>query len=473
MALASTLYKGEKVGVLGMGRTGLAVARALQAGGAEPICWDDGAAGQKAAREAGFEVLKLSEPSVMGGLALLITSPGIPHLYPTINHVILAAMKAGVPVDNDIGLFFAELEAHKARHSGAGPRVVAITGSNGKSTTTALIHHCLKSAGVDAHLGGNIGSAVFNLPPFDKGQVIVLELSSYQTELARQMAADIAVFTNLSPDHLDRHNGMGGYFAAKKRLFEISCPSLSVIGVDETEGLYLANGMLSEGRKVASISPRQDLSHLTEAVFMRDGALTVVEGGKLTFSLSLASSLGLQGAHNHQNACAATAALFGLGMGEEEIARGFETFSGLPHRMQRVGERGGVLFVNDSKATNADAAEKSLSTFENIRWIAGGVAKEGGIESLAPLFSRIKKAYLIGEAAGEFAETLKRHNVALQISESLAKAIEQANSDAETGDVVLLAPACASFDQFKSFEERGEQFVKGVALISRVNLLQT
>ena len=460
MALIAYHYKGKTVGVLGMGRTGLAAAKALSLGGAHVLCWDDGQKGRDAAVQAGFTVADLSDGQTLNTLEALITSPGIPHLYPALNKVIAAAMKANVPVDNDIGLFFKELSAFKAAHNGKAPRIVAITGSNGKSTTTALVHHCLKTAGVDAYLGGNIGEAVFNLPAFAPEQVLVLELSSYQTELARQLDIDVGIFTNLSPDHLDRHNGMGGYFAAKARLFSLGKPSTSVIGLDEVEGHFLANQMLGVS-KVVGISAKH---HPSTAHYVFAGAGQIV-GDDQQQALSLSEALGLKGAHNWQNAAASFAALRALGLSVAQIMSGFNSFGGLPHRMQRIATRDDVVFINDSKATNADAAEKALSTFENIHWIAGGVPKEGGIAPLVPLFDRVKHAYLIGQAATDFAQTCAQNGVAYSLCETLQAAVNEAAEAAIAGDTVLLAPACASFDQFSSFEQRGEQFVKAVGLL--------
>jgi UDP-N-acetylmuramoylalanine--D-glutamate ligase len=448
-------YAGQRVGVLGLGRTGLSTARALAAGGAEPLCWDDDVEKREVLEREGFEVADISREREAASVVRLIVSPGIPHLYPQPHKAVVQAQAAGVPVDNDIGLFFQSLLAVDPEgfdDDAPSPRVIAVTGSNGKSTTTALIYHILKAAGRKTQMGGNIGRGVLDLDPPQPGEVVVIELSSYQIELARTLAPDIAVFLNLSPDHLERHGGIGGYFAAKRRLFEMGAPMRSVIGVDEPEGRYLA-GMIERPIRV---SVGQRLRGDGWSVFMNKGHLTEWRGGKQAGAIDLREALGLNGTHNHQNACAAYAACRAAQLGPRQIEGGLQSFPGLAHRMERIGEVAGIVFVNDSKATNADAAGKALSAYESIRWIAGGRAKEGGIEALRPLFGKIAKAYLIGEAEVEFAATLGDTPHAR--CGTLADAVAAARVDAQPGDVILLSPACASWDQFTSFEARGDAF---------------
>ncbi|MFV0472674.1 MAG: UDP-N-acetylmuramoyl-L-alanine--D-glutamate ligase, partial [Pikeienuella sp.] len=308
-------------------------------------------------------------------------------------------------------------------------------------------------------MGGNIGRGVLDLDPPADGETVVLELSSYQTDLARTLAPDIAVFLNLSPDHLDRHGGVGGYFAAKRRLFELGAPDAMVIGVDDDHGRFLASALAdpaADGGRLTPISVTARPKGEARSVFMNRWHLTEWTQGKQAASFDMREAPALQGRHNHQNACAAWAAARALGLGPKAIAAALTSFPGLPHRMERVGEAGGVLFVNDSKATNADAAEKALSTYERIRWIAGGVPKAGGVAPLAPLFGRIAKTYLIGEAAGAFALTLGE--APHELCGDLETALARAAAEAAPGEVVLLSPACASFDQFKSYEARGDAF---------------
>ena len=450
-------YSGKRVGVLGLGRSGLATAAALRAGGAVPLCWDDNPASRALAEVEGYEVADLARPREAERLETLITSPGIAHLYPEAHNAIQAAWDAGVPVDNDIGLFFQSFADEEWSGFERDPKVVCITGSNGKSTTSALLHHILRHAHRPSQLGGNIGTAVLGLDPAIDGEVAVVELSSYQTDLARTLQPDVAIFLNLSPDHLDRHGGIGGYFAAKMRLFTMGGPERAIIGVDEPEGRYLSN-VLREGAgdNVIEISTLRQLKGKGWSVFARKGFLVEWRKGRQVASVDMRAMEGLPGTHNQQNACAAYAACRHLGLAPKVIEAAMASYGGLRHRCQQVGEVSGVKFINNSKATNADAAGKALLAFDNIRWIAGGQAKEGGIAALAPMFERVKKAYLIGEAAAGFSAQLG--SVPHVVSGTLEAAVAAARLDAEPGDVVLLAPACASFDQFDSFEHRGEVF---------------
>lgn len=454
--------EGAQVAVLGLGRSGLATARALVAGGATPLCWDDNPEARAKAEAEGLVCVDLRKQGAFDAIARLIVSPGIPHLYPAPNPVVVAALEAGVPVDNDIGLFFQSFATADWDGFDVMPRVVAVTGSNGKSTTSALIHHILEHVGRPCQLAGNIGRGVLDLEPAVDGEVVVLELSSYQTDLARALTPDVAVFTNLSPDHLDRHHGMGGYFAAKRRLFAEGGPDRAVIGVDEIEGHYLA-GQMAEGRaddRVIRVSVARKLTGPGWQVFARKGFLSEYRKGKQTASLDLRGVAGLPGAHNHQNACSAYAACRALGLAPRVIEAAFHSFGGLPHRSQTIAEVGGVRYVNDSKATNVDSAAKALAAFENIRWICGGLEKEGGLDGLAEAVGGVRKAYVIGREAAGFAMQLK---VEAEVCGTMAVAVARAVQEAEPGDVVLLAPAAASFDQYDSFERRGEDFAARVA----------
>jgi len=456
-------YEGRRVLVLGLGRSGRATARALAAGGAEALCWDDSAEARALAAEAGLALADPGRPGLFDGLSALIVSPGIPHLYPAPNRWIARAMEAGVPVDNDIGLFFRSVATRGWAALDVAPRVIAVTGSNGKSTTSALIHHLLTQAGRPAQLAGNIGRGVLDIDPPGEGGVVVLELSSYQTDLARALTPDVAVFTNLSPDHLDRHGGMGGYFAAKRRLFAEGGPDRAVVGVEEPEGVFLANQLAEapEDDRLIRISVERRLTGPGWHVMARKGFLTEWRKGRQVAAIDLRGVAGLPGRHNHQNACAAYAATRALGLSPRVLEAGLRSFAGLPHRSQFVAERGGVRFVNDSKATNVDSAEQALRAFERIRWIAGGLGKDGGITALAPHLDHVVKAYLIGHSARDFALQLG-DAVPHEICETMERAVARAAEEAEPGDTVLLAPAAASFDQYADFEKRGEDFVARV-----------
>ncbi|MGV6812872.1 MAG: UDP-N-acetylmuramoyl-L-alanine--D-glutamate ligase [Brevirhabdus sp.] len=457
-----TEFEGRKVAVLGLGRSGLSAALSLRAGGAEVLAWDDSAEGRARAEAEGFVPVDLGRQGVFDGVATLVVSPGIAHLYPVPNPVIASAYGAGVPVDNDIGLFFRAFAAPDWDEFDRMPKVVAITGSNGKSTTSALLHHLLQEAGRPAQLAGNIGRGVLDLDPARDGEVVVLELSSYQTELARALTPDVAVFTNLSPDHLDRHGGLGGYFAAKRRLFTEGGPDRAIVGVDEAEGRFLANqlAVAPEDDRVIRVSVADKLKGPGWNVSARKGFLAETRKGRQVASIDLRDIAGLAGAHNHQNACAAYAAARTLGLAPKVIEAGLCSFAGLPHRSQVLGCRDGVSFVNDSKATNVDAAAKALAAFKRVRWIAGGLGKEGGIADLAPHLDRVAKAYLIGHSAREFA--LQLGDTPYEICDTMDKAVARAAADAEPGDTVLLAPAAASFDQYPDFEKRGEDFAAQV-----------
>ncbi|MEO1919136.1 MAG: UDP-N-acetylmuramoyl-L-alanine--D-glutamate ligase, partial [Paracoccaceae bacterium] len=429
-------YAGARVGVLGLGVSGLATAAALRAGGAVPVCWDDNVDARDKAEAAGHEIADLSKDRACEGLAALIVSPGIPHLYPALHPAVTKAWEHGVIVDNDVGLFFHSFATQEWDVFEKYPKVVCITGSNGKSTTSALLHHILEESGRPTQLGGNIGVGVLGLDPARDGEVVVLELSSYQIELARALQPDIAVFLNLSPDHLERHGGIGGYFAAKKRLFTQGGPERSVIGLDQPEGQYLAN-LMREGAGAAdpviAVSTQRKLKGKGWSVFARKGFLSEWRKDRQVFSIDLRDVAGLPGVHNHQNACAAYAVCRSLGLAPKQIEPAVRDYAGMRHRCQAVANEGGVKFVNDSKATNADAAGKALGAFPRIRWIAGGQAKEGGISALEPLFGKIAKAYLIGEAAEMFAEQLG--DTPHEISGTLKAAVKAAKAEAEVGDV--------------------------------------
>ncbi len=459
-------YAGQTVAVLGLGRTGRAAAVALRAGGAVPVVWDDSVPAREAAEQDGFDLRDLTKAQAFEDVAALIVSPGIPHLYPAPHPVIAAAMQAGVPVDNDIGLFFRSFATQDWDSFDTTPRVIAVTGSNGKSTTAALIHHILVENGRPAQLAGNIGRGVLDIDPAHDGEVVVLELSSYQTDLARALTPDVAVFTNLTPDHLDRHAGLGGYFAAKRRLFAEGGPDRAVIGVDEVEGRYLVNQLTesAEDDRVIRVSSGQKLTR-GWSVFARKGFLSEFRKDRQIGSIDLRDIKGLPGAHNHQNACAAYGTCRTLGLGPKGIEAAMRSYPGLPHRSQVVAEKDGVIFVNDSKATNVDSAAKALQAFPKIRWICGGLQKDGGLDGLVPHLGHVVKAYVIGREAEGFARQLT--GTAAEVCTTMDAAVAKAVAEAKRGEVVLLAPAAASFDQYDNFEKRGEDFVDRVTDATR------
>lgn len=439
-------FEGRRVAVFGLGRSGLTAARALKAGGAAPVLWDDGISSRMQAEAEGFAVEDLTTAD-WWGFAALVLSPGVPLTHPKPHWTVDKAKAAGVEIVGDVELF---ARAIAALPEGERPRVVAITGTNGKSTTTALTAWVLKQAGLTVHMGGNIGIGVLALPAPTPDAVYVVEVSSYQLDLTGSFAPDVAILTNVTPDHLDRHGGMEGYVAAKARIFQnLGEGQTALIGVDERWGQGLAEG-LSGAVPVRSLP-----SSAREAgVVAWPGGLTA--DGR---TIDLTAARSLAGRHNAQNAAFAFAAARALGVDHEKAVAGLLSFPGLAHRMEPVGRLGKVSFVNDSKATNADAARQALSSYDRIFWIAGGRAKAGGIDDLEDLFPRVQEAFLIGEAAGPFAAALGE--TPHRISGDMATAVGQAyHAAVATGreETVLLSPAAASFDQFPDFEARGEAF---------------
>ena len=472
-------FEGRRVAVFGLGRSGITAARALQAGGAVPILWDDGVSGRMQAEAEGFVVEDLTRAD-WSGFAALVLSPGAPLTHPKPHWTVERAHAAGVPVIGDVELFARALDALPKDQR---PRVVAITGTNGKSTTTALIGWVLKSAGLSVHIGGNIGIGVLALPAPTPDAVYVIEVSSYQLDLTTRFAPDVAILTNISPDHLDRHGGMEGYVAAKQRIFQAHGEGrTAIVGIDEHWGKDIFDALLPRGGWATMVTtqvlmvgdgPRggipadqvEDRLPEGRARYFKAGHLVMMEAtdGELTADSVMIADLtkarSLPGRHNAQNAAFAYAAARALGVSHEAAVEGLMTFPGLAHRMEAVGRLDGVRFINDSKGTNADAARQALASYPKVFWIAGGKAKEGGIETLRDLFPHVAKAYLIGEAAEAFSVTLA--DTPHIVAHTMERAVEMAAADAAKAggeQVVLLSPACASFDQFPDFEVRGEAF---------------
>jgi UDP-N-acetylmuramoylalanine--D-glutamate ligase len=444
-----TTFAGQKVAVFGLGGSGLVVCSALLAGGADVVAFDDNAQSVAKAGAAGIPTADLRAID-WSRIAALVLAPGVPLTHPAPHWTVELARKASLAVIGDIELFCRE----RRKLAPAAP-FVAITGTNGKSTTTALIAHLAASASLDAQLGGNIGTAILSLQPPRPGRVHVIECSSYQIDLAPSLDPSVGILINLSEDHLDRHGTMAHYAAVKERLVAgVPSGGTAIVGVDDDWCRAVADRL----ERVVRISVRQQLAdgiYVTRQRIMRAtpaGATQIAELGGIG---------SLRGQHNAQNAACAAAAALALGLTPEAIQAGLRSFPGLAHRMEEIGRRGAVLYVNDSKATNADSAAQALACFGDIFWIAGGKPKTGGIESLRGFFPRIRKAYLIGEAAEEFAATLGTE-VPHEIDGTLDKALAAASRDAEASTaaepVVLLSPACASFDQYRNFEVRGDAF---------------
>jgi UDP-N-acetylmuramoylalanine--D-glutamate ligase len=463
-----TCFRGARVALFGLGGSGLATARALKAGGAEVAAFDDSQASRDKAAADGIPVVDLAQAD-WAGFAALILAPGVPLTHPAPHWTVDKAKAVGVEIVGDVELFFRE----RASVAPKAP-VVCITGTNGKSTTTALIAHVLRSAGRDVQMGGNIGTAVLALKPPAANRIHVIECSSYQIDLAPSMEPTIGIQMNLTPDHLDRHGTLESYAAIKERL--VAASDIAVIGVDDEASRQMARRRAASGRPLVKISGEQPLdagvfAGITANAGTLDTRIVQVRDGKPKVVANLAGIGSLRGSHNAQNAAAAFAACDALGLTADEIAAGFRSYPGLAHRMEEIGRIGRVVFINDSKATNADSTEKALTSFRDIFWILGGKAKEGGIESLRRYFPHIAKAYLIGEASDLFAETFEAAgNVAYERSVTLDKAVAAATRDAlahpgEAEIAVLLSPACASFDQFPNFEVRGDAFRSLVAAL--------
>ncbi len=439
-----TTQSGKTLALFGLGGSGMATAQALVAGGADVTAFDDNPQKVKEAEALGIPIGDLREYDFSACEALVL-APGVPLTHPKPHWTVDLATEHDVPVIGDVELFANERKS-LAPKSG----FIAITGTNGKSTTTALIAHILASAGRNVQMGGNIGKAVLSLDPLSDDAIYVVECSSYQIDLAPSLDPTIGVLLNLAPDHLDRHGTMENYAEIKSQL--VARSGRAIVGVDDQYCEAIAKTI--EGS--VPISVRRELDF---GVFASGVDLTHAAPSGASNVATLENAQTLRGNHNAQNASAAWAACHLSGLTDSEIQNGLDTFPGLAHRMEIIGHIGDIVFVNDSKATNADAAAMALSSFEDIHWIAGGLPKEGGIESLRPLFDRVAKAYLIGEAAPEFAATLGA-DVPFEIAETLDNAVAQAHADTASGGgkVVLLSPACASFDQYANFEIRGEAF---------------
>ncbi len=443
--------KHKTVGVVGLAMSGEAVLDALMASGAQIVAWDDHLPTRIAISEGRRREVVIEPPQQWhwDEVDLLVLSPGIPLTHPEPHPSVTLAKEHGVEIVGDIELLY---------RACPDATYAVITGTNGKSTTTALIGHILKAAGKPVQVGGNIGEPALALEPAGEGDMFVLELSSYQLDLVRSTQFDIAVLLNLSEDHIDRHGSFDNYVAAKKHIFDRQTKEqVAIIGIDDTASEAVCREMIAQEHQ--TVLPVMTTQTSETGIYVKDNILHNPFDNE---QAAMAEMVTLQGQHNFQNAAAAYGVCHQLGLTHDKIVNGMKTFPGLAHRMQILGEWHGITFVNDSKATNADAAAQSLATFDHIHWIAGGVAKEGGIASLEQYFPRIAHAYLIGQAQDAFAATLGGH-VPHTLCDTLEAAFDKAVAGAlvsgEEDAVILLAPACASFDQFKNFEERGEAFI--------------
>lgn len=438
-------YQGKRIGVFGLARSGLAACRSLEEGRAVVLPWDD-SEGQRSSSP--IPPVDLYQEN-FEDLTSLVVTPGVPLTFPKPHPLVKKAHQAGVPVLGDMELF-ALARASLPKH-----KLVAVTGTNGKSTTTALLAHTLNENGLEALGAGNIGIPVLDIDPLPEGGIYVFELSSFQLDLSESLKPEVAIILNVSPDHLDRHGNMSNYVASKRRIFEMQAKDgVAVIGVDDAYGRAMAETF---PQKVIPISCEGPVEG---GVYVLDGILFDATSGASQKIGPVGTNRALRGKHNGQNAAAVYAAARELGVAPDKILPAFQTFEGLPHRLEIVGEKDGVHFINDSKASNTGSALRSLEAYQNVYWIAGGQFKETSLEMFAPVLGHVKKAYLIGEERRVFVNFLKG-KVEFEESVTLDVAVKAAARDAKKeGGVVLLAPVCASFDQFRNFEHRGETFRK-------------
>jgi UDP-N-acetylmuramoylalanine--D-glutamate ligase len=443
MNFPPTIFAGERFAVVGLGRNGLPAALALRQMGAEVVAWDDNEAARNAAAAAGIAI---AEPD-MHGVSALVLSPGIPHTLPRPHALALRAREAGVPILSDADLLYRAVRA-----AGSPARFAGITGTNGKSTTTALLAHILGAANRPVAAGGNLGTASLALGLLPQDAVYVLEMSSYMLERIAALRFDAATMLNLSADHLDRHGNMEAYAVAKRAIFDRqTAHDLAVVGIDDEMSRAMAASLRGGPARLLTISATGPADLFSEGGVLRDASGPIAD---------LREAHALPGAHNAQNAAAAAAMALSLGVARDVVAASMLTYPGLPHRQENVGSIGNVAFINDSKATNADSTARALGCYDRMIWIAGGMAKAGGIEPLAEFFPRVGLALLIGRDAPELAETLRRHGVPHREVGTLENAVAEAWGAARAGaaDVVLLSPACASWDQFTGFDQRGDRF---------------
>ena len=430
--------------------------RAMGKAGALLTCWDDDEEKRVNLGVNGVTVKDLKNKSLLRELDLLIVSPGIPHLYPKPHAIVSLAYKLNIRVDNDIGLFFSSHIQDEYETFSTPPKIIAITGSNGKSTATALAGHVFSKVFRDVEIGGNIGKPVLELSPLKEGSIRILELSSYQIELAKNLAPNFAAFINFSSDHVQRHGGLGGYFYGKARLFLENLTEMSVINIDSAEGLFLYQRLISSDNKIIAITSRIDVKNYLWAVSLKGYFITEWQKGRQVFSYDLRSldnnliTLG-------ESILVVYALARSYGMAPKSILSNCNGFMTLKHRNDKVDVIEGVAFINDSKATNVDATRHALKIYKNVHLILGGQAKENNFDQLQDCMENISQIYLIGEAASLIASSFQ--GVKFEQFNTLDKALERAISNSRKGDTILFSPACASFDQYLNFEERGDHFI--------------
>lgn len=459
-------FKDKKVALFGLGGSGLVTAKSLIAGGANVIAWDDNPEQVSKSNDLGIPTIDLRGID-WSEIDSFVLAPGVPLTHPKPHWSVELAHNAGVEIIGDVEIFSRERE-NLAPNSA----FIAITGTNGKSTTTALISHIIGANDLNIQMGGNIGTAVLSLEPPQDDCVYVVECSSYQIDLAPSLHPSAGILLNLTPDHLDRHGTMEHYASVKERLVQKS--EHAVVGIDDTYCHDIQARLDQSNVANTSISAKEILN---EGLFLDEHLIVNSSSGQNSIVADLSGIETLRGQHNAQNAAAAIAACHTIGLSYDEISNALSSFPGLKHRMQPIAHLGELLFINDSKATNAEATAPALKSYEDIFWILGGLPKDGGITSLSPYFERVRKAFLIGEAAPKFAAELG-DAVDFEIANTLENAVLHGHDaakefQAQSGRkaTILFSPACASFDQFRNFEIRGDCFVDQVAKIEGIEML--
>ena len=447
----------KKIGVLGLGLTGFSIVSSAIHCGATVACWDDDQKKRDEAKKKGYNVVDLNLKNELQSLDFLLISPGVAHLYPSTHEILKSAYRLNIEVDNDIGLFFSHYLSLDYEKFEREPKVIAITGSNGKSTVTALAGHVLSQIFDDVKIGGNIGSPVLEFDEFKSGSIRVIELSSYQIERAQLLNPDVAIFLNFSPDHGSRHGGRGGYFYSKARLMTDSSAEIVILNIDTDEGLFLLSRLRNTQAKILAITNRKENLGLNWVISTRKRFLTEWKNGRQIFSFDIRALVENNLMSLEANLISVYAIARSLGVAPKKIFTLFKGFKPLPHRNQLISTIKGVRFINDSKSTNVASAEYALEMYNNIHWIAGGRPKDDNFSGISKKQSNIKKAYLIGEAGNLIQNALNKTES--EVFCTLEEAFERVLENIEDEDIVLFSPACASFDQYLNFEVRGQHFI--------------
>lgn len=460
---ALTKFQGKNIVVYGLGITGIASAKALSSGGAQVIAWDDNAQSREEIADIESIIFAPPEKIHWENMDALVLSAGIPFTHPQPHPVVGLAQKAKCPIICDIELLYQQVPE---------PHYIGITGTNGKSTTTALIGHVLKAAGVEAEIGGNIGVSGVDFPVLSKSGAYVLEMSSFQLDLIQQTRFNMAILLNITPDHLDRHGDMNGYMKAKKRIFmNQQAGDLAIISIDDPRCQEIYD-QLEDTAHPARLIPISCQHMVPRGIYCKDGILVDDMGGENAERVDFGRLANLPGQHNAQNIAVSYVVAKCLGVDSAHFIQALMSFEPLPHRLQKIADIDHITYVNDSKATNADATAPALNSYKHIYWIAGGQSKDGGIEALLDHLDHVEHVFLIGKSAEDFAQVLegrKTYTISKRLEQAVIDATAQAKSDGHSHPVVLLSPACASFDQWPNFMARGDAFIHYVETLKHAS----